>query len=242
MKRAVEDKGKAPLNRTKVWNRISLGSAILAVLILVRYSFVSYTVEVDSSGQVVRDFQQWFSFEPVSEGYFNALLYIFFALIAFSMAAVIINHLGFVVGVVTAILFVPLMMLIITMILSPLIDIDQSADFDKMTQAEYGNVQKSEVRKHMAIFDDDEPVEAVISDINKSNEKSAKNAQTSPYDLDSQEENSTDNELTTYWQIVEIEGKSHLVGADRLNDLDDIRDYGVITPNQVQRLVKATDS
>lgn len=241
MKRAVEDKGKTPLNRTKVWNRISLGSAILAVLILVRYSFVSYTAEVDSSGQVVRDFQQWFPFEPVSEGYFNALLSIFFVLIAFSMAAVIINHLGFV-GIVVTILFLPPMILIIAIILSPLIDIDQSADFDKMTQAEYGNVQKSEVRKHMAIFDDDEPVEAVISDINKSNENSAKNAQTSPYDLDSQEKNRTDNELTTYWQIIEIEGKSHLVGADHLNDLDDIRDYGVITPNQVQRLVKATTS
>lgn len=241
MKRAVEDKGKPSLNRIKVWNRISLGSAILAVLILVRHSFVSYTAEVTSSGQVVRDFQQWFPFEPISEGYVNALLYISFALIAFSIAAFIINHLEYV-GVIITIVLLPPAMLIIAVSLLSLISIDQSADFDKMTQAEYGNVQKSEVRKHIVIFNDDKPVEAVISDINKSNENGAKNAQASPYDLDSQEENRTDNKLTTYWQIVEIEGKSHLVGANHPNNLDDIRDYGVITQNQVQSLVKAIDS
>lgn len=188
---------------------------------------------VNGNGDLVVTYSQWLPFEPVSGTYFTVLAIVsgvvicglsmyFFArsLDSDSILPCVISLLAFMFG-----MFASLMTM-----LSPVFD--DSPDIEKLSDARFENVEKSEIYSYSSGSLDDEErnrFKDFLTDFQKEEDDE------SPYSVKSDDD--ADN-VPKYYQVVEVDGKAHLftLKSDPSN-VSDFEDYGPINVDQVKKMV-----
>lgn len=212
-----------------------VNTGLLALLALslagmLRVYTADATSTVDASGQLVKDYSKWFAFEPVSGVYFVALaissgiisvgLCVYFFCVAFnSRYNFFICAVAFSSIIVTAVLS-------IFVYLAPIFD--NSNDVDALSEAKFGNVEKSEVYSCNSSWlsgDNFSAFKIFLADF--------KTEETSPYSVSSEE-----GDIPKYYQVIEVDGKAHLFSThSNPSNVDDLEDRGPINVTQVKKMV-----